>query len=83
MDTADKQATAVRTPEQAVERMGGLVTVSTLEKWRVLGRGPRFVKIGRKVGYLDKDIDTFIASQVRAHTGEGRKPRRPAPPEAA
>jgi predicted DNA-binding transcriptional regulator AlpA len=82
VDTADKQATAIRTPEQAVERMGKLVTVSTLEKWRVLGRGPKFVKIGRKIGYLDRDIDAFIARHVRSHTGETRETRRPAP-EAA
>jgi hypothetical protein len=71
--TTEPSVTIVRTPEEAAKRMGGLVTVHTLEKWRVSGAGPRYVKIGRRVGYLDADIDAFIAAQVRTHTGEKRK----------
>lgn len=31
----------------------------TLEVWRSLGRGPRFLKIGRKVFYDRKDLELF------------------------
>ena len=35
---------------------------STLQWWRTKGRGPRYVKIGRKVFYRRSDLDAFIAS---------------------
>ncbi len=33
--------------------------VKTLQRWRAEGRGPRFMKIGRTVTYLPKDIEHF------------------------
>jgi len=35
------------------------VNVKTLQRWRAEGRGPRFMKIGRTVTYLPKDIEHF------------------------
>jgi len=43
---------------------------STLEKWRVSGRGPRFVKIGRAVRYRTCDLDDFLAQRVVASTSQ-------------
>ena len=37
------------------------VNVKTLLRWRAEGRGPRFMKIGRTVMYLPKDIEHFEA----------------------
>ena len=50
---------------------------STLEKWRVQGKGPRFVKIGsRSVGYTEEDLDAFIEAGRRASTSDtGPSPR--------
>ncbi len=35
------------------------VNVKTLQRWRAEWRGPRFMKIGRTVTYLPKDIEHF------------------------
>jgi hypothetical protein len=36
----------------------------TLEVWRSLGRGPRFLKIGRKVFYKIEDLELFANAHV-------------------
>lgn len=40
------------------------VSVATLNWWRVKGRGPTFVKIGRRVFYRQSDLDAFISAGV-------------------
>jgi hypothetical protein len=37
----------------------------TLRKWRFLGRGPEFIRIGRAVRYRVIDIEAWIASRPR------------------
>ena len=46
------------------------VSPATLRKWRWEGKGPKFIKIGRKVAYRDSDINAFIDSQVRCSTSD-------------
>lgn len=49
------------------------MSVSTLEKLRVYGGGPRFAKIGAKGGrvvYRISDLDEWIASRVVSSTSE-------------
>jgi len=41
------------------------VSPKTLERWRWLGEGPRFVKIGGRVVYRLVDIEVFEAQQAR------------------
>jgi predicted DNA-binding transcriptional regulator AlpA len=44
---------------------------STLEKWRVVGGGPRYSKIGpRIVVYDTDDLDEFAARGLRSSTSE-------------
>ena len=50
----------------------------TLERWRWLGEGPQFIKIGGRVRYRIEDIEAFEASNVRQVTG----PMRPSFEEA-
>ena len=45
----------------------------TLERSRVTGDGPPFVKAGRRVLYRPDDIDAWIASRVRTSTSEVRR----------
>ena len=45
----------------------------TLERWRWLGQGPRFLKIGGRVLYRLEDIEAFEAEQVRQSTPRARK----------
>ncbi len=40
-------------------------SVAALRKWRLLGKGPHYHKIGRLVRYADTDLATFLnASRV-------------------
>lgn len=41
------------------------VAPATAEKWRWLGKGPCFVKIGRLVKYRQSDIDEWIEANMR------------------
>jgi len=40
------------------------VSIALLRKWRRQGTGPRFLKLGRLVRYLVKDVDAWLNSQV-------------------
>jgi len=42
------------------------LSVATLRAWRLKQKGPRFVRFGRAVRYLEADIKQFVeASRVR------------------
>jgi len=43
---------------------------STLRKLRLLGTGPRFVKLGRMVRYRPADLDEWASQRVRNSTSE-------------
>ena len=49
----------------------------TLERWRWLGEGPRFLKIGGRVVYRLQDIERYEAEQLRDST-MARSPMRSA-----
>jgi len=40
------------------------VSVAALRKWRRLGIGPRFLRLGRLVRYLDSDIRQWLESNA-------------------
>ncbi|HXX50204.1 MAG TPA: helix-turn-helix domain-containing protein [Xanthobacteraceae bacterium] len=42
----------------------------SLDRLRVSGLGPRFVKLKRRVLYQQSDLDEWIASQVVSSTSE-------------
>jgi predicted DNA-binding transcriptional regulator AlpA len=43
---------------------------STLDKLRVLGGGPAFIKIGKRVVYDPADLEAWFASHKRTSTSE-------------
>jgi excisionase family DNA binding protein len=45
----------------------------TLERWRLTGEGPKFVKMGDAVRYRPADLDAFIAENVVQSTAEGAR----------
>ena len=47
---------------EAAQYLG--VKPGTLEVWRSLGKGPRYVKLGARVVYEIADLDAFAASRV-------------------
>jgi excisionase family DNA binding protein len=45
----------------------------TLERLRLQGGGPSFVKCGRSVRYRESDLDAWIAARVIGSTSDGRQ----------
>jgi excisionase family DNA binding protein len=43
----------------------------TLERYRLSGSGPTYVKAGRLVRYREQDLEKWIASRVVGSTSEG------------
>jgi hypothetical protein len=48
----------------------------TMQAWRVQGRGPPFVKLGRRVFYRSSDLKNFIDENVFRSTAEVDHARR-------
>lgn len=42
----------------------------TLANWRVQGKGPRYMKIGKKVLYPVVEVEAFEQRQLRSNTAE-------------
>ncbi len=62
------QPRVLRTPD-AAQYLG--LTASTLEKMRLSGNGPPFVRLGaRAVGYTIGDLDSFIDAGRRKSTSD-------------
>ncbi len=46
------------------------VQTNTLEKWRVRGEGPVYVRIGRRIGYDPRDVDAWLATRRSQSTSD-------------
>jgi excisionase family DNA binding protein len=46
--------------EQAAKMLG--VTTTTLYRWRKLGQGPSYIRVGIQIRYSADDLDAFIAA---------------------
>jgi predicted site-specific integrase-resolvase len=53
-------------------RLADLLAVSerTLERWRVEGIGPAYVKAGRRVLYRMEDVENWLSNSRRRSTSE-------------
>ena len=67
-----KDLHAKLTTPQAAAFVG--LGVSSLEKLRVTGGGPAFLKIGRRVVYDTVDLEQWLAKHRRSSTSEVRPP---------
>ncbi|MCG9915439.1 MAG: helix-turn-helix domain-containing protein [Phenylobacterium sp.] len=56
------------TVEEAAERLR--LSVSILNKWRVSGDGPPYLKLGRRVLYGRDQIDAWVSASSRRSTSE-------------
>lgn len=56
-------------PVEGASRHVGL-SVSTLNKLRVFGGGPVFLKLGRRVAYDLADLDAWLATKRRRSTSD-------------
>ena len=46
------------------------IQVATLRRWRWIGQGPRFIKIGAAVRYDPQELKAYLANQVRSSTSD-------------
>ena len=46
------------------------ISPRTLERWRWLGQGPQYLKIGGRVVYRLTDIEAYEAAQLRESTSQ-------------
>jgi excisionase family DNA binding protein len=46
------------------------ISRKTLEKWRVIGGGPRYRKMGRLVRYCEKDLYDWANRDIRNSTSD-------------
>jgi excisionase family DNA binding protein len=46
------------------------VSVSAVNKWRLYGRGPQYMKVGRVVRYRRADIAAYLESCTRDSTSQ-------------
>ena len=62
----------VRSPLLSNEEAAAFLRLSprTLEKYRVIGGGPRFRKLGRRVFYMLADLDEWSARRVCDSTSD-------------
>lgn len=44
------------------------ISVRSLERWRVAGVGPRYIKVGRQVRYDEQDIQAWLDERRRVST---------------
>ena len=54
------------TQSQLAERW--MISPRTLEQWRWLGKGPRFLKIGARILYRDEDVESYEVSRICQNT---------------
>lgn len=50
------------------ERLG--VARQTMASWRLKGRGPQFIRLGRKVLYDPADLDAYVAANRHRSTSD-------------
>lgn len=55
--------------EQDVARITAL-SVASVRRWRLLGQGPRYIKIGSSVRYRSRDIQDFLESCLTGGGGQ-------------
>lgn len=46
----------------------------TLERWRWIGEGPKFLKVGRRLVYRVTDIEEYEQAMVRSSTSVSGRP---------
>jgi hypothetical protein len=45
-----------------------VISPRTLEQWRWMGRGPKFLKVGARVVYRLVDVEAYEAASLHANT---------------
>ncbi|GJL95392.1 MAG: hypothetical protein DHS20C05_17970 [Hyphococcus sp.] len=56
------------TNSEAAEYLG--LKIATLNKWRVYGDGPPYLKVGRLIQYRKSDLDAYLNERLMRSTSE-------------
>ena len=68
MTTSIDSQTKLLTESQVADILN--LRVATLRRWRWIGQGPRFIKIGAAVRYDPEQLKAYLAKQVRSSTSD-------------
>ncbi len=68
-DTLSPRPQPLLPVEEAAAFLGG-ISKSWLDKSRLNGRGPRYVKVGRRVMYDVADLQAWLTGRKQDHTTE-------------
>jgi predicted DNA-binding transcriptional regulator AlpA len=68
LPVVSKPENILLTETQAAQRL--LLSVRTLQGWRLTGGGPAFIKAGRAVRYRASDIEHWIEGRRRLSTSD-------------
>jgi len=69
MATANNALDTTLLNEQQVARLLN-VSIATIRRWRLLRRGPIFIKLSSLVRYRREDVDAWLKSQPTGGNGE-------------
>jgi len=58
----DSMSSTLYTTEEAASYLK--LAISTLEHWRIAGRGPAYVRVGNQVRYRPQDIEDYLEQQL-------------------
>ena len=56
------------TPATLAARLG--TTERSLSEWRITGRGPRYIRVGRSPRYRPEAVDVWLLAQEHSSTSE-------------
>lgn len=59
---------ALITADTLADRLG--TKRRTVDEWRITGKGPKFIRVGRSVRYRPEAIEAWLLSQERKSTSE-------------
>jgi predicted DNA-binding transcriptional regulator AlpA len=68
---ATQQTLETLLDERAVAKLTGM-SLGTLRRWRVLNRGPRFIKLSSAVRYRPEDVRSWLESRPAGGETEAR-----------
>lgn len=55
-------------PATLSERLG--TTERNLSEWRIKGRGPKYIRVGRSVRYIPEHVDSWLLAHEHLSTSE-------------
>lgn len=61
---------AIRHLDQTELSLRWSISPRTLERWRWIGQGPRYLKIGGRIVYRVEEVEAFEAQQTRTSTSD-------------